>query len=129
MRMDHYVTLARPVAAVFADLATPARLGGWLSDVLQVSTEPAAIIGVETALTLTMREGGTVRVVEAEVIGYEPPWLIAYRIFLAQPRVLRFTCSTSHGATRVHVHQSDDAPPLTIDLSLLADPASEPTPP
>ena len=68
--------------------------------------------------------------VDGEVIGYEPPWLVAYRIFLAQPRVLRITCSASDGATRVHVYQSDDAAPLTIDLSLLhADPAPEPTPP
>ena len=68
--------------------------------------------------------------VDGEVICYEPPWLIAYRIFLTQPRVLRFTCSASDGATRVHVHQSNDPAPLTIDLSLLqADPTSEPTPP
>ena len=68
--------------------------------------------------------------VDGEVICYEPPWLIAYRIFLAQPRVLRITCSASDGATRVHVYQSDDAAPLTIDLTLLqADPAPEPTPP
>jgi hypothetical protein len=128
--VDHYVTLTRPVAAVFAELARPARLGDWLTDVLQVDTEPAAIVGIGTALALTVREGCTVRVVEAEVIGYEPPWLIAYRIFLAQPRVLRFTCSTSDGATRVHVHQSDDASPLTVDLSLLlADPLGEPSSP
>jgi uncharacterized protein YndB with AHSA1/START domain len=127
--MDQYVTLDRPVAAVYADLATPARLGDWLTEVIQVNTEPA-VIGVGTALTLTMREGGTVVVVDGEVIGYEPPWLIAYRIFLAQPRVLRITCSASDAATRVHVHQSNDPAPLTIDLSLLqADPTSEPTPP
>jgi uncharacterized protein YndB with AHSA1/START domain len=126
--MDHYVTLGRPVAAVFEELATPARLGDWLTDVLHVDAEPAAIIGVGMALALTVREGGTVRAVEAEVIGYEPPWLIAYRIFLAQPRVLRFTCSTSEGATLVHVHQSDDVSPLAVDLSLLlADPSGEPS--
>jgi uncharacterized protein YndB with AHSA1/START domain len=127
--MDQYVTLDRPLATVFADLATPARLGDWLTEVIHVNTEPA-VVGVGAALTLTMREGGTVGVVDGEVIGYEPPWLIAYRIFLTQPRVLRFTCSASDGATRVHVHQSDDAAPLTIDLSgLLSEPASEPTPP
>jgi hypothetical protein len=128
--MDQYVTLDRPVAAVFADLATPARLGDWLPEVIQVNTEPAAVIGVGTALTLTMRSGGTVRVVDADVIGYEPPWLVAYRIFLAPPRVLRITCSASDGATKVHLQQNNDAAPLTIDLSpLQADPAPEPTPP
>jgi len=128
--MDHYVTLARPVAAVFADLATPARLGDWLTEVIRVDAEPAAVIGVGTALTLTMGSGGIERVVAGEVTGYEPPWLIAYRIFLAQPRVLRFTCSASDNATRVHVHQSDDASPLTVDLSLLlADPSDEPSAP
>jgi uncharacterized protein YndB with AHSA1/START domain len=125
--MDHYATLARPVAAVFADLATPARLCDWLAEVVQVSTDSAAIIGVGTALSLTVLEGGTVRVVDGDVIGYEHPRLVAYRIFLPQPRVLRLTCTASEGATRIHVHQSDDPAPLTVDLTQLTEPTSQPT--
>jgi uncharacterized protein YndB with AHSA1/START domain len=117
--MDHYAMLPRPVATVFADLARPARLCDWLAEVVQVDADPAATIGVGTPLALTVLEGGTVRVVDGEVVGYEPPWLIAYRIFLTQPQVLRLTCTASDGGTRVHVHQSDDPTPLTVDLTRL----------
>jgi hypothetical protein len=125
--IDHYATLARPVATVFAELATPARLCDWLAEVVRVETDATAVIGIGTALTLTMRKGSTVTVVDGDVVGYESPWLIAYRIFLPRPRVLRLTCTASHGATRVHLHQTDDEEPLTFDLAVLANPRPEPT--
>jgi uncharacterized protein YndB with AHSA1/START domain len=127
--MDHYATLARPVATVFAGLAAPARLCDWVCEVERVETDPAEVTGVGTPMTVTVLEGDTARIVDGEVIGYEPPWLIAYRIFLTQPRVLRLTCTASDGGTRVHVHQSDHPAPLTVDLTHLVDAGLGPAPP
>ncbi|MGO9781586.1 MAG: hypothetical protein ACLPKE_10095 [Streptosporangiaceae bacterium] len=61
-----------------------------------------------------------------EVIAYEPPWSVAYRLVAAsRTYVLRLTCVSVDGATRVSVHQADTTPPLAVDLNPLAGPDPE----
>lgn len=61
-----------------------------------------------------------------EVIAYEPPWSVAYRLVAAsRTYVVRLTCVSVDGATRVSVHQADTTPPLAVDLNPLAGPDPE----
>jgi hypothetical protein len=56
-----------------------------------------------------------------ELVAYEPPWLVAYRLQVeAHIHVLRIECAASEGATRLHVHQGESDGPLTVDLAGLA---------
>ncbi|MFF0270004.1 hypothetical protein [Kribbella sp. NPDC004536] len=117
--MDHYATLPGSVESVFAHVATPGRLGDWLCNVTYIDTGPDAPTGFGTTFTLTLdRVGG--ELVEAEVIAYEPPWLIAYRLVACEPWVLRLTCTAYGDQTRLHLHQTDRPDALTIDLAGLA---------
>ena len=55
-----------------------------------------------------------------EITAFEPARLISYRFFIGrQAYGLRITCTAQAGGTRIHVHQSDNAIPLTIDLTRL----------
>jgi len=120
--MNHDTTLAQPLAAVFAYLAAPARLAGWLPEVAAVQAEagPPAGIGVTFGLRLH-RDGQDIRGA-GELIAYEPPWSVAYRFTAgAHTFVLRVTCIAADGATRVRVRQADGAAPLAVDLDQLRD--------
>jgi uncharacterized protein YndB with AHSA1/START domain len=70
------------------------------------------------AFTLRLSRDGTQTAATGELIAYEPPWQLAYRL-LAGPdtHVLRVTCTAAGAGTRVHVRQAGPAAPLTIDLA------------
>lgn len=116
--MDLYATLHAPVERVFSRAADPTQLRQWLPDVAQVDIEPAALIGVGTTFTVVLRADGPECVLAGEVVAYEPPRLIAYRLLLPEPRLVRLVC-TGNAETRIHLYQSDTADPLAVDLARL----------
>ena len=77
--------LARPLAAVFDQLATPRRLGDWLPEVAAVKGEAQEFgeIGTGTVFGLRLRKDGQEIAGTGEVIAYEPPWSVAYRLVTA----------------------------------------------
>jgi hypothetical protein len=115
--MDCYATLASPVQAVFAHLASPARLGDWLPEVAPGPDAPALPGELGGLFPLTVRADAGEVDATGEVTAFEPPWLVGYRLS-AGPRTLwlRVTCAAGDGGTRIHLHQSGDAP-LAVNLN------------
>ena len=118
--VDHDTALDRPLAAVFDYLAAPSRLAGWLPEVATVQAEAGQPAGIGVTFGLGLRRGGGDIRAAGELIAYEPPWSVAYRVVAGTDIfVLRVTCVFSGGATRVHVHQADGGVPLAVDLGRL----------
>lgn len=114
--MEHDAMLAHPIQQVFGHLADPVRLGDWLPQATGIHAPDGA-----AAFTLRLSHGdGGAETAAGELIAYEPPWQLAYRL-LAGPdtHVLRVTCTATGGGTRVHVRQAGPAGPLTVDLARL----------
>jgi hypothetical protein len=85
---------------------------------VQAEAGPPAGIGVMFGLRL--RRGGREIRGTGELIAYEPPWSVAYRIVAGSHIfVLRVTCVCSDGGTEVRVHQADGSAPLAVDLGRL----------
>ena len=117
--------LTRSLAAVFDQLAAPRRLGDWLPAVAVVHGEPGEI-GTGVVFGLRLRQDGREVPGTGEVIAYEPPWSVAYRLVTAsRTYVIRLTCVSVDGVTRVCVHQADATSPLAVDLNPLAGPDPE----
>ena len=118
--MDDEVMLTHPVDRVFSHLAEAARLADWLPEVsgVQAAAGSGAGIGIGTGFGVRLRRDGQELRGTGEVIAYEPPWSVAYRLRAGvHTHVLRLTCTAAvGGATRVHVHQAGDAQPLAVDL-------------
>lgn len=111
------------MAAVFDQLAAPRRLGDWLPEVAAVNGEAEEIGENGIVFGLRLREDGREVPGTGEVIAYEPPWSVAYRLVTAsRTYVVRLTCVSVDGATRVCVHQADTTPSLAVDLNPLAGP-------
>ena len=113
--MDHDAVLAHPIWQVFGHLADPARLGDWL-------TTATAIHPAHGAAAFTLRlSRDPAQAAAGELIGYEPPWLLAYRLRTGpDTHVLRITCTTAGAGTRVHIRQASPARPLAVDLTRLS---------
>lgn len=118
--MNDEVMLSQPLAAVFGHLAAPSRLADWLPAVAGVQADAGQPTGIGDTFGLRLRHGGRDIRGSGELIGYEPPWSVAYRL-VAGPHtyVLRLTCVSSGGGTRVRVRQADGAVPLAVDLGRL----------
>ncbi len=118
--------LARSLVAVFDHLAAPLRLGDWLPEVTAVKGKAGEPGGIGIVFGLRLRHDGREVPGTGEVIAFEPPWCVAYRL-VAGPRtyVLRLTCVNIGGATRVSVHQANAMPALSVDFGLLAGPGPE----
>jgi Polyketide cyclase / dehydrase and lipid transport len=118
--MNHEVMLAQPLAAVFGHLAAPSRLADWLPEVTGVQADDGQPAGIGITFGLRLRHGGRDIRGSGELIGYEPPWSLAYRL-VAGPHtyVLRLTCVSTDDSTRVRVRQADGAVPLAVDLGRL----------
>jgi uncharacterized protein YndB with AHSA1/START domain len=117
--MDRYAALAHPLEGVFQHLATPEHLGDWLPEVARVPACPA-LLGVGGAFSLVLGLDGGQVPATGELIAYEPPWSVAYRLLAgSRVHVLRITCTSGRGLTTVHVHQSEDLPLLAVDLDRL----------
>ena len=116
--MDLYALFPSPVQTVFGHLADPGRLGDWLPGISVDAVAPPS--GTGTNFPLTACLAGTPVVASGEITAFEPARLVSYRFFIG-PRAygLRVICTAQSGGTRIHVHQSDDAIPLTIDLTQL----------
>jgi uncharacterized protein YndB with AHSA1/START domain len=116
--MDDEVMLAHPVDRVFSHLAEAARLADWLPEVSGVQAGATSGAGIGTGFGVRLCRDGQELPGTGEVIAYEPPWSVAYRLRAgAHTHVLRLTCTAAvGGATRVHVHQAGDAQPLAVDL-------------
>lgn len=112
--------LPRPVQAVFGHVADPARLADWLPQVAAASAGPGSRCGAGAEFRVTLQADGAQFAATGEVTAYEPPWLVGYRM-LAGGRTasIRVTCTTQPGGTRIHIHQPDGVPPLTVDLARL----------
>jgi hypothetical protein len=116
--MDLYATLSSPVRAVFGHLADPSRLGDWLPEVSAAG--PGLSAGAGADFPLIAHVDGIEVAASGEVTAFEPPWLVGYRLFIgSRTHGLRVTCTTQDGGTRIHVHQRDEAAPLTVDLARL----------
>jgi len=118
--MNHEVMLAQPLAAVFGHLAAPSRLADWLPEVAGVQARPGQPTGIGVTFGLRLRHGDRDIPGSGELIGYEPPWSLAYRL-VAGPHthVLRLTCVSSDDGTKVRIRQADGAVPLAVDLGRL----------
>ncbi len=118
--MDRDITLAVPARVVFDHLADPFHLGDWLPQVIRVvAPVPAPLIGAGCSFTLTLRTAhGTVDV-EAEIVEHEPPWMVSFLLVGASPLLLRATCTSGPGGTRVHLWQTEGSAALQIDLQSL----------
>jgi hypothetical protein len=78
--MDLYATLAPPITAVFEHMAAPSRLGDWLGEVAGVAAGAAGPAGIGVVFGLTLRRGERLGAATGELVAYEPPWLVAYRL-------------------------------------------------
>lgn len=129
--MDYQAQVASPVRTVFARLASPARLGEWLREVVTAPSAPLpGSVGEPFALRVRIDDSETDAA--AELTAFEPPWLVGYRLVAgSRTYLLRATCTAHDGGTRIHVHQASDGAPLTVDLYRLklALTASDPAPP
>ena len=81
---------------------------------------PGSLTGIGVTFGLRLRHGDGDICGSGELIGYEPPWSVAYRL-VAGPHtyVLRLTCVASDDGTRVRIRQADSAVPLAVDLGRL----------
>jgi len=115
--MDQDAWLAQPLAAVFDHLAAPPRLPSWLPEVAAVDADAMQLAGVGVTFGLRLhRHGRDVRGI-GELIAYEPPWCVAYRLIAGtHTYVLRLTCTSYDGGTQVRVRQADGVTPLAVDL-------------
>jgi hypothetical protein len=119
--MDLYATLAPPITAVFQRVADPSRLGDWLGEVAGVEAGAAWPPGLGVVFALTLRRGERLVAATGDMVAYEPPWLVSYRLRGgAHTCVVRLECTAGAGATRLHVHQTDGDGALTVDLARLA---------
>jgi uncharacterized protein YndB with AHSA1/START domain len=128
--MDHEAMLPHPLAEVFGHLSAPLRLAEWLPDVTRVQAggELSAEIGTEFGLQLC--RGGRSLSGTGELIAYEPPWCVAYRLRCgAHLYVLRLTCTANGAGTRVHIHQADSPSALAVDLARLQQALAAAAPP
>ena len=81
---------------------------------------PGQPAGIGVTFGLRLRRGGRDIGGTGELIAYEPPWSVAYRVVAGSHIfVLRVTCVSSDGATQVHIRQADGAAPLAVDLGRL----------
>ena len=127
--MDHEVIMARPLKAVFDQLAAPLRLADWLPEVVVDEDDAAELTEIGTVFGLRLRRDGQEIPGTGELIAYEPPWCVAYRlVFGPCTFVLQLNCVHTGAATRVSVHQANATPPLNVDLAPLATPGSEVSP-
>ena len=118
--MNHEVMLAQPLAAVFGHLAAPSRLADWLPEVAGVQAGAGQPAGIGVTFGLRLRHGDRDIDGSGELIGYEPPWSLAYRLVAGPDTyVLRLTCVSSDDGTRVRVRQADSAVRLAVDLGRL----------
>ena len=118
--MDLYARLASPVEVVFGHFADPSRLGEWLREIVDAPASLDSPLGVGAAFPLGMRLDGFGIAGSGEMIAFEPPWLVGYRLFAgSRTFALRITCTARDGGAQIQVHQSGDAAPLTVDLGRL----------
>jgi uncharacterized protein YndB with AHSA1/START domain len=117
--MDDIASLDHPLAVVFGYLATPHHLGDWLPQAVEAD-DGQGPVDVGRVFNLRLRSGSDERPAQGELIAYEPPSSVAYRLFVGpRAHVLRVTCSNAGPTTRVHVHQPDEPSPLLVDLARL----------
>ena len=79
--------LALSLAAVFHRLAMPLRLADWLPDVVAVKCDADWPGGIGAAFGLRLRQDGQEVSGTGEVIAYEPPCSLAYRLVAARARM------------------------------------------
>ena len=114
--MNHDAVLAHPIWQVFGHLADPARLDDWLPAATAIHPGHGA-----AAFTLRLSRDPAQPAAAGELIGYEPPWQLAYRLRAGpDTHVLRITCTTAGAGTRVHIRQASPARPLAVDLTRLS---------
>ena len=119
--MDLDTTLAAPIAALFRRLTTPRRLGEWLPDVVGVEAGGARHPGMGVEFALTLRQDGREVAATGEVVEYEPPWLVAYRLCAGErTHVVRVACTARGEGTHLHIHQGEGDGTLAVDLARLA---------
>ena len=111
--MQNHARLPQPVQTVFAHLADPRLLPSWLTDVDLAECSRRSEVGDGDEFNVQVRHHDGM----GEVIGYEPPWYVAYRLNTDDGCwVIRISCTASRSATEVAIEQMDDLGALTVDL-------------
>lgn len=105
--MNVEATLARPITAVFGPLADPARLGEWLPGITAAQAGAARPAGTGAGFSLRLRTGTGELAGTGELIAYQPPWSVAYRLQAGpHAHILQLTCTAcGPGATEVRIRQ------------------------
>jgi hypothetical protein len=117
--MDDNATLEYPLQVVFGHLSAPRHLGDWLPQAVGAD-DGQGPVDVGRTFSVRLSSDGQVGPAEGELIAYEPPSSVAYRLFVGpRAHVLRVTCTHAGSTTRVHVHQPDEPRPLVVDLARL----------
>ncbi len=115
---DVEATLAAPLAAVFDHLAAPERLGDWLIAVMGVAADGTGHPDIGAEFALTLRADGVAVAATGDVVAYEPPWQVAYRLCVGpRQHVVRITCAAHDGGTRVRVAQGGRGRPLAVAVT------------
>lgn len=117
--MESDATLEFTLGAVFGHLSKPVRLGDWLPQAGGIKVGRGHVdVGHRFSLRLVL-DGHEVQA-RGELIAYEPPSSVAYRLLAGQrAHVLRVTCSAAGENTSVHVHQQDVGASLAVDFGRL----------
>ena len=112
--MQQNTRVPQPVQAVFAHLADPRLLPSWLNEVDRAGSARGSDIGNPDEFAVQVRHHkGT-----GEVIGYEPPWYVAYRLSTDDGCwVIRISCAASSTATDVAIEQMDEVGGLTVNVA------------
>ena len=79
MRVEHTVTIDRPIAEVFRYAADPDNFPAWHASVRRVRRTSAGPLGVGATFDEVTECGGRRLEVSWEVTAYEPPRVLAYR--------------------------------------------------
>ena len=117
--MDDNATLGYPLEVVFGRISSPRHLGDWLPQAGAVE-DGQGPVDVGHAFSVRLSSDGKVGLAEGELIAYDPPSSVAYRLFVGpRAHLLRVTCTNAGPTTRAHVHQPDKPTPLVVDLARL----------
>jgi uncharacterized protein YndB with AHSA1/START domain len=118
-QMDDNTTLDYPLEVVFGHLSAPCHLGDWFPQAVG-RDDGQGPVDVGRTFSVRLSFDGNEVPAQGEVIAYEPPASVAYRLFVGpRAHLLRVTCTNAGPATRAHVHQPDEPRPLLVDLARL----------
>ncbi|MBV9280299.1 MAG: SRPBCC family protein [Chloroflexi bacterium] len=102
MRIEHSITIERPIEEVFAFSAAPENYPLWVSAILGVESTSAGPVETGSTFVEDTKALGLEFSVQCEVVAYEPPHLFAWRGSGGPMSIeLRHSCDPIDGGTKV----------------------------